>query len=274
MVDQARQASDRLIDAERMKASAIQEAAYYRTKLAALESSNETDVLHVERERVSDLERHMSALMSERWTQDRKMSELKDDLALQTTLYEHAEARAADASKRAETAEESHERTLQRHEGLERHMAMVLELVATVGSEDPQSHLFHVPFKVAHYVRALEEDPDLLKLVGEAFMTGSYKYVRCLGTPFCTTIPNKLSEYAYALRISPNNSGLEEEGECLQFGTIFCQRTDLHPVTVFLEFKQGHARAISIKVVSSSPNEMPGDKSTVDRLEKTKRGLS
>jgi hypothetical protein len=60
MVDQARQASDRLIDAEQMKASTIQEAAYYRTKLAALESSNETDALHLERERISDLERHVS----------------------------------------------------------------------------------------------------------------------------------------------------------------------------------------------------------------------
>jgi chromosome segregation ATPase len=119
MVDQARQASERVADAERMKASATQEAAYYRAKLAAFESSNEGEVLRLEQERVSDLERHMSALMSERWTQDRKMSELKDDLALQITLYEHAEARAAGASKRADVAEESHERMLQRHDVLQ-----------------------------------------------------------------------------------------------------------------------------------------------------------
>jgi hypothetical protein len=56
MVDQARQASERVADAERMKASATQEAAYYRAKLAAFESSNEGEVLHLEQERVSDLE--------------------------------------------------------------------------------------------------------------------------------------------------------------------------------------------------------------------------
>jgi hypothetical protein len=61
MVDQARQASERVADAEWMKASATQEAAYYRAKLAAFESSNEGEVLHLEQERVSDLEQHMSA---------------------------------------------------------------------------------------------------------------------------------------------------------------------------------------------------------------------
>lgn len=118
MTEQARQASEHIADAERMKTSATQEAAYYRAKLSAFENANEAEVVRIEKERVTDLEKRMYALMNERWEQDRKLSELSDSLALQTTLYEQAEARAADASKRAEMVEESHERTLQWHSGI------------------------------------------------------------------------------------------------------------------------------------------------------------
>ncbi|KAJ7630754.1 hypothetical protein FB45DRAFT_833493 [Roridomyces roridus] len=129
MADQARQASEHIADAERMKANATQEAAYYRAKLTALENANEAEAGRIERERVADLERQMSTLVSERWEQDRKLSELSDSLALQTTLCEQAEALAADASKRAELADESHERTMQRHNSIqERHNTLEAQL--------------------------------------------------------------------------------------------------------------------------------------------------
>jgi chromosome segregation ATPase len=129
MAEQARLASEHIADAERMKTSATQEAAYYRAKLSAFENSSEADVIRVEQERVADLEKRMFGLMNERWEQDRKLSELSDSLALQTTLCEQAEARAADASKRAELVEESHERTLQRHNNIqERHNTLETQL--------------------------------------------------------------------------------------------------------------------------------------------------
>lgn len=111
--------SERVSEAERIKISATQEAAYYRAKLAALESSNDAEVRRLERDRLAEIEKHLSALMTERWTQDRKIAELSDSLALQTTLYEQAEARAADATKRAEFVDESHNRTAQRHHDLQ-----------------------------------------------------------------------------------------------------------------------------------------------------------
>ncbi|KAJ3768819.1 hypothetical protein FB446DRAFT_694490 [Lentinula raphanica] len=125
LVQQAKQASEHVADAERMKVSAAQEAAYYRSKVAALESSNESEALRLERQRVADLERDMSALMNERWMQDRKINELSDSVALHTTLYEQAEARSAEASKRADMLDESNERLLQQHSDLQqRHAAL------------------------------------------------------------------------------------------------------------------------------------------------------
>jgi chromosome segregation ATPase len=126
MAEQARQASERFADAERMRAGAIQEVAYYRSKVVALEVSNEQEIRRVEQDRVKELETHMSELMSERWAQDRKVNELKDSLALQTILFEQAEARATEATKHADKISDMHNRTaglyddlLQKHDILD-----------------------------------------------------------------------------------------------------------------------------------------------------------
>jgi hypothetical protein len=42
-----------------MKSSAVQEAAYYRAKLAALEAGSDVDAGRLERERIGELERQL-----------------------------------------------------------------------------------------------------------------------------------------------------------------------------------------------------------------------
>ncbi|KAJ3503251.1 hypothetical protein NMY22_g18314 [Coprinellus aureogranulatus] len=118
MAEQAKSVSDRLAEADRIKASAAQETAFYRAKLAAMEANDEGQVQKIERERISELERTMSNLMSERWAQDRKMTELSDSLALHTMLYEQSEARAADAIKRCDKADDAYNRTVQLYNDL------------------------------------------------------------------------------------------------------------------------------------------------------------
>ena len=118
MAEQARQTSERLVDAERMRAGAIQEAAYYRSKVAALEMNNEQEIQRTEQSRVKELETHISELMSERRAQDRKLNELNDSLALQTILYEQSETRAAEATKRAEKVHDAHNRNAGLHDDL------------------------------------------------------------------------------------------------------------------------------------------------------------
>lgn len=98
-----------------MKSAAIQEAAYYRAKLAAYESSSPSEVSQIERQRISDLERHLAALLAEQTAHKKKVDELTDSLALQTTLLEQAEAQSSDASKRADTLEEKHEHVIREH---------------------------------------------------------------------------------------------------------------------------------------------------------------
>ena len=104
----------------------MQEAAYYRAKLAVMEAKNESEVQRMDRTRLSELESHLSTLMGERWAQDRRTNELSDSVALHTMLYEQTEARCTQAIKRAEKLDGAHTRTaemyndlLDKHEVLE-----------------------------------------------------------------------------------------------------------------------------------------------------------
>jgi chromosome segregation ATPase len=118
-------ASEKLQEAERMRASAVQEAAYYRAKVAALEAAAPEDLVRVERDRLVILERQLSSMLAERAEKDKKIGELSDSLALTTTLLEQAETRAIDASKRADLLEDSHEEKLRELTDLqERHILL------------------------------------------------------------------------------------------------------------------------------------------------------
>jgi len=122
---QAKQASEKMSDAERAKASAMQEAAYYRAKLTALEAKNESEIQRLERARLAELENHLSVLMNERWAQDRKLGELSDSVALQTTFREHAERGCLEATKRGDKLKEDHSKTVELYNDLvDKHEAM------------------------------------------------------------------------------------------------------------------------------------------------------
>ncbi|KAF9015562.1 hypothetical protein BDQ17DRAFT_1341282 [Cyathus striatus] len=126
MLEQAKQSAERIAEAERAKTSAVQEAAYYRAKAVAIEGSNDAEVHRIERERARDLEHQiLSTLRNECWLQDRKLKELSDSLALQTTLYENAEARGTEAIKSSEKIEEVHKRTVQHHNELQEKYAIL-----------------------------------------------------------------------------------------------------------------------------------------------------
>jgi len=112
LVDQARLASERISEAEHMRNNAIQEAAYYRAKLGALEASSDTDFARAERSRAVELEKQLTTLTTQRVEQEAKITQISQSLASQTVLLKQAEVRAADAAKRSDLVEKSHERAL------------------------------------------------------------------------------------------------------------------------------------------------------------------
>lgn len=143
-----------------MKMSAIQEAAYYRAKVAALEAAAPEDLVRVERDRLVILERQLSSMLAERAEKDRKIGELSDSLALTTTLLEQAEARAVDASKRADLLEDSHEEKLRELSDLQdRHI--LLETALRDHADRLISHSSQLEQKEADHLNAQSQVEEL-----------------------------------------------------------------------------------------------------------------
>ncbi|KAH9857949.1 hypothetical protein C2E23DRAFT_864957 [Lenzites betulinus] len=166
VLDRATEASVRVQDAERMRASALQESAFYRAKLAALESASDSELVKVERERIADLERQLSAALAGHADRDRKIKELNDSLSLQTTLLEQAEARAEDASKRADTLAHSHERDNEDQATLRARNAL-LETALREQSEKLLEQTSVAEQREADYIKAQSQLDDLLHSDGQ-----------------------------------------------------------------------------------------------------------
>ena len=161
MIEQARQASERVEEAEKVRSSAVQEAAYYRAKLAAVEAASEKDVSRLERERISELERQLSSATAGQGERDREIKQLHESLALQTTLLEQAEARAEDSSKRAEFLVDARARDLQDHTALrEKHNQ--LEVALREQTEQLLAHKSQLEQREAEYLSTQSQLEDLV----------------------------------------------------------------------------------------------------------------
>ncbi|KAJ3482426.1 hypothetical protein NLI96_g6974 [Meripilus lineatus] len=125
VAEQSKHASERIEEAERVRSSAIQEASFYRAKLAALEASSESDVARLDRDRIAQLESQLAEVTSDQDGRDRKIKELSESLSLQTTLLEQAEARAEDASKRADMLSDAHTQEMKVQNSLRERQAIL-----------------------------------------------------------------------------------------------------------------------------------------------------
>ncbi|CAL1695132.1 unnamed protein product [Somion occarium] len=191
---QSRNASDRVEEAEKMRSSAMQEAAYYRAKLAALEAGSSSEASRLDRDRIADLERQLSTATESRADQERKVQELSESLALQTTLLEQAEARADDASKRADMMTEAHDRNQQQQASLlEQQDAMeatirdqtdrLLTQVSSIEQIEAdnmklQAQLEELALSREQHVRALEQARSALQVASNRAEEVDTKYQR------------------------------------------------------------------------------------------------
>lgn len=122
---QAKSISDRLAESDRIRNAAVQEAGFYRAKLAAYENGTAGDVNRLERDRMIALETQVQALTAERNAVERKLEEATEAQLLQSRLREQAEERAVEAVKRAEIVEEAHEAVRREHAELrEKHLTV------------------------------------------------------------------------------------------------------------------------------------------------------
>ncbi|GAA5941772.1 uncharacterized protein JCM15063_002666 [Sporobolomyces koalae] len=173
VANQAASAEDQLETSARARQAALKEAAYYRAKLAALESGTSNEIAKVERERASELEQQLSKALTDRQTLEIKLGKLEQEVEHHSTMRSSAEERHSAAIARAETAEGSHSKVLaelaelqERSNGHESTIADHLAELATLTSSSKvlsaerdqfESRSIEHESSLARHVRTLEE---------------------------------------------------------------------------------------------------------------------
>lgn len=112
MAQQVVAVNDRYASSDRTRTAALQEASYYRAKLAALESGSPSDVAKLERERTAELEKKLADAVSARSALEAQVAKLEQDVSHHQTMRSSAEERHQAVLARANEAEQSHARVL------------------------------------------------------------------------------------------------------------------------------------------------------------------
>ncbi|KAL8290164.1 hypothetical protein RQP46_003103 [Phenoliferia psychrophenolica] len=120
LADQAQSFDERVATATRARTVALQEASYYRAKLAALETGSAGDVTKLERERTQDLERKLAESLAAKTLLERQVEKLESDVEHHSEMRASVEERHQAATSRADAAESSYSRSLSDYAELQR----------------------------------------------------------------------------------------------------------------------------------------------------------
>ena len=105
IAQQALGEADRVAEADRGRAAALSEAAFYRAKLQAVEGGNISEADRLQRGRNADVEKQLSETLRECGELERQLSRKKEELKLEQQLRSSAEERLSETAKRAMAAE-------------------------------------------------------------------------------------------------------------------------------------------------------------------------
>ncbi|OWZ44579.1 hypothetical protein C351_02711 [Cryptococcus neoformans c8] len=121
LVAQIRAASARSAEADHLRRGALQETAFYRAKIAALETNSPLDLKRVEKERINELEKQINILANENAQLSKELEWEKEGREQANCLRSSATQREAETLKRAEEAEEAQREALEELERMRDH---------------------------------------------------------------------------------------------------------------------------------------------------------
>jgi chromosome segregation ATPase len=105
IAQQSQTESERVAEAERGRIAALQEAAFFRAKLHALEKGDVGEAAALDRERAAMSEKQLSEVLRESAEFERQIQSLREDVKLEQSLRQSAEERLSETAKRAMAAE-------------------------------------------------------------------------------------------------------------------------------------------------------------------------
>lgn len=157
MAQRSTAADVRIKAATDSRAAAVQEAAFYRSKLAALESGAISEASKLELERSADLEKKLAAALSSKGKLQAQYSQVETQLRQERDLRSAAEEHARLLSERGEATQSSYSRSLVDISDLQRrvhaHESTIqthLEAIASLTSQHEQVRAEHDDLKQRH----------------------------------------------------------------------------------------------------------------------------
>lgn len=162
-----------LADFDRARMSASEEAAYLRTRVAALESGSAEELDRTASDRIAQLEADLAKLHSNYIEEKTRASDLAVELDHERQLREAAEGREAAAHQRADQVEERHARTRtdlddlhEQHQSVARdlrdHASRLVDLTSTSRQHEADRDLYKTQLEVLQ-----TERDDHMALVDE-----------------------------------------------------------------------------------------------------------
>lgn len=109
---QAQAASNKVREAERVRTSALQEAAYLKAKVSALQTGEVSSLVATETARAIDLEKRLAAALAQNDQFQQQLAQYDTILEHERLSRESAEEREREASSRADDAQKAHTRAL------------------------------------------------------------------------------------------------------------------------------------------------------------------
>ncbi|KAF9391883.1 Negative regulator of mitotic exit [Podila verticillata] len=109
---QAQAASNKVREAERVRTSALQEAAYLKAKVSALQTGEASSLVATETARATDLEKRLAAALAQNDQFQQQLAQYDTILEHERLSRESAEEREREASSRADDAQQAHTRAL------------------------------------------------------------------------------------------------------------------------------------------------------------------
>ncbi|WWD18388.1 hypothetical protein CI109_102838 [Kwoniella shandongensis] len=172
LVAQTRVASDRAMEAERLRRGALQEAAFYRAKIATLESNSHIDLARLEKERINELERQLGMLAADHAATQKELDAAHDAASNAKSLHSAASERETETLKRAEEAEDAHKELLMEMEQLQdrastaeqslrEHTERLITLSSTVQQREAERD--HLQSQLDEAIAARDENIGLIE---------------------------------------------------------------------------------------------------------------
>lgn len=118
MADQSKRLDNRLTASNKAKSAALQEASFYRVKLAAYEASSVSEVNKLDRQRINDLEQKLSDLVSSKSACERRLAQVTLEVEQERNLRELSEGNLSKSNDRSEQLEALHSKLMLDYEEL------------------------------------------------------------------------------------------------------------------------------------------------------------